>query len=87
MGIDLNTERLTMTQAARLLRVHVTTAWRWALRGARGRRLRTVLIGGRRWILKTDLVAFLNADGDQVVDDVVDERHAAVERHLCELKL
>jgi hypothetical protein len=86
MRIDLNTERLTMAQAARLLKVHRATTWRWALRGARGRRLRTVLIGGRRWVLKADLLEFLNADGDRDVD-TDHERHAAVERQLCELKL
>lgn len=43
--------------------VHLATAWRWVLRGVRGRRLRSVLIGGRRYVLRADLAAFL---GDAV---------------------
>lgn len=45
--------------------VGVSTVWRWALRGVRGVRLRTLLVGGHRcttadWV--SDFVARLNAD-------------------------
>ena len=54
--------RLTLNQVAKQLNVHVATCWRWTLHGVRGRRLKTVRIGGRRWVMERDLNAFLEAD-------------------------
>ena len=49
-----------LTEVAQMLRVHVGSIYRWtAPRGVRGRRLRTVLIGGRRAVLPSDLETFL----------------------------
>jgi hypothetical protein len=48
--IDLTAEKLlTLSQAASLLpgRPSVATLWRWRTKGARGRRLESVLIGGK----------------------------------------
>jgi hypothetical protein len=48
--IDVATERLvTLTQAAKLLPdcPSVCTLWRWRTRGAGGRRLESVLLGGK----------------------------------------
>jgi hypothetical protein len=36
------------------------TIWRWVLHGARGRRLRSIHVGGRRFILVKDLEDFLS---------------------------
>lgn len=49
--IDLRSERLLpLSAAARMLPggVHVSTLHRWRLRGIRGIRLETLLVGGRR---------------------------------------
>lgn len=70
--------RLTLTQVAQQLGVHVATTWRWALYGVKGRRLRTVAVGGRRFVLPADLEAFLAQDGGQRHDADADlHRRAA----------
>mgnify|MGYP000999353418 CR=1 FL=1 len=40
-------------------RPHVQTVWRWLLKGVRGRKLASVLIGGRRMVTGHDLLDFL----------------------------
>ncbi|MDQ3702195.1 MAG: helix-turn-helix domain-containing protein [Chloroflexota bacterium] len=74
MDAILNGRRHSMSQAAKLLGVHVATVWRWTLHGVRGRRLRTVSVGGRRYVLDDDLTAFLSqgnvdrhADGSETL--------------------
>lgn len=57
----LNSKRYSMFEVAKLLNVHVATIWRWYLHGVRGRKLPTVLIGARRFVLAADLDAFLAA--------------------------
>lgn len=52
-------ERLTLNQVASRLNVHVATIYRWTLRGVRGRRLPSFLIGGRRYVALPDLEQFL----------------------------
>ena len=59
MEVILNSPRFSMFEAAKLLNVHVATIWRWHLRGVRGRKLRTMLLGGRRYVLASDLEKFL----------------------------
>jgi len=64
MSAILNSRRLSMYEVAKLLNVHVSTIWRWYLNGVRGRKLSTILIGGRRFVRATDLDAFLAGGGD-----------------------
>jgi hypothetical protein len=59
MAAILNCKRYSMFEVARLLNVHVATIWRWHLGGVRGRKLPTVMVGGRRYVLATDLETFL----------------------------
>lgn len=54
-------DRLSLSAVARALEVHVATVSRWCLRGVRGKKLRTVLIGGRRFVLLEDLHDFVCA--------------------------
>jgi len=61
MSTILGVSRYSMATAARETGVHVATVWRWYLRGVRGRRLTTVMIGGRRYVLAHDLEEFLAA--------------------------
>ena len=55
--------RLTLGEVADIVGVHVKTVQRWALHGVRGIRLRSTLIGGRRFIYRWDLANFL---GDSI---------------------
>jgi len=55
----LQQKRFTFKEAADLVRINLATIWRWTLHGARGRKLRSVHIGGRRFILFADLESFL----------------------------
>jgi hypothetical protein len=49
----------TIAELAKALDVHISSVWRWSLRGVRGHQLRTVHIGGRRRILREDALIFL----------------------------
>jgi hypothetical protein len=53
--------RLTLSQAARHLGLHVSTVWRWQLRGVRGVRLETILLGGTRYTSHEALERFTSA--------------------------
>ena len=52
---------LTLKEVASQLRVHISTVHRWALRSVRGRRLKSHLIGGRRFVFLSDLNDFLHS--------------------------
>ena len=58
-------ERFKVREAAQALDKHTSTLFRWNLRGVRGHRLRMVLIGGQRYVLRRDLIAFLRAINDE----------------------
>ena len=60
-GSILDRERLSMSKAARVVGVNVSTVWRWCLRGVNGRTLPTVIVGARRFILREDLERFIIA--------------------------
>jgi Protein of unknown function (DUF1580) len=65
--IDPLTENLrSFGEASKALpgRPHVSTLHRWAGRGVRGRRLETVLIGGRRFTSLEALKRFAAGNGD-----------------------
>lgn len=57
---DFHSNRLTLTEVAEQLAVHPKTVQRWALRGVRGKQLRSSLVGGRRYVLPGDLEEFLD---------------------------
>jgi hypothetical protein len=57
---DFQSNRFTLTEVADQLSVHVKTVQRWAMRGVRGKQLRSILIGGRRYVLPRDLAEFLD---------------------------
>jgi len=54
-------ERLTLAEVASRVRVHISTVYRWTYHGVRGNRLRSFLVGGRRFVLPDDLQEFLNS--------------------------
>ena len=59
-------DRMTVNQLARREGVHAATCWRWMQHGIRsGIKLRSIRVGGRRYITEADWLAFsaaLNAD-------------------------
>lgn len=59
-------ELLTISQVAQRLptRPNISTVFRWVTRGVRNRKLETVLIGGRRYVRASDLIAFLTGLND-----------------------
>jgi hypothetical protein len=92
MNLSLDAERYTLRQTAKLVGVNLATVWRWCLHGARGKKLRSVHIGGRRFVLATDLDAFLapaaSTDSATVEESpALTHRAEAAERELDRLGL
>lgn len=59
------TGRWSVNQLARREKLHASTVWRWVLHGVRGTKLRSIRVGGRRYITESDWLEFsaaLNAD-------------------------
>ncbi len=54
-------KRLSMRAVAREADVHITTVWRWTLKGVRGKRLPSFLVGGRRYVLRSELARFMHS--------------------------
>jgi Protein of unknown function (DUF1580) len=57
----LSEELLSLAEAAKRLsnHPHISTVWRWSLRGVRGVRLQTIAVGGRRYTTATYLEEFV----------------------------
>ena len=75
-------DSVTPSKAAQMLGVHIGTIHRWMMNGVRGRILPSVLVGGRRRILVSQLKAFLAAGGTAAGDldatsDEAKKRHSA----------
>lgn len=91
--IDVRTEELLPFNAAREevpWRPHISTWHRWRLRGVRGVKLETVLIGGRRYTSREALQRFIAAttvasSGDRPVARTSRQRNAAIEAAEREL--
>ena len=62
-------ERLSLNEVAKHLKVHVATVHRWIFQGVRGKRLKSFLIGGRRYIAVSDLHDFLQAKSCSLTND------------------
>ena len=92
--INPSTEHLiTLKQAARQLpgNVHLSTLHRWRLRGVKGVKLDTLMLGGRRYTSVEALYRFFErttraADGGSAVQRSADVRRR-VERQLDEAGL
>lgn len=82
-------DSVTPAKAAQMLGVHIGTIHRWMMNGVRGRILPSVLVGGRRRILVSQLEAYLSTGGTAAGDldatsDEAKKRHsAAVDRLRC----
>jgi hypothetical protein len=93
MTIDISVEEiLTLTQAAKSLpgRPASSTIHRWRLRGIRGVRLETILVGGRRFTSRQALERFAAritaaADGEAPPIRTPRARQQAIERAEAQL--
>lgn len=72
------TDRHTISQLARREGIHAATCWRWLLHGVRGTKLRSIRVGGRRFILESDWRAFSAALNADLADAPADPTPAAV---------
>lgn len=79
-----NSKRYSMYEVARLIDVHVATIWRWSLNGVRGRKLKTFLVGGRRFVRASDLEAFLAGDNTPSSSDLDLEARAEIAGKLLD---
>lgn len=57
----LSEQRISLTQVAREEGVNVSTPWRWCLRGCKGVRLESFLVGGRRFTTREAFARFVAA--------------------------
>ena len=87
MSQFLDDPRMTVNQAAKRLKVNASSVWRWILAGVRGRKLRSVLYAGRRYILVADLEAFLAAGQESPDPDARRESPTADRAAIAEAAL
>lgn len=93
MPVSMETESLlSLSEASRYLpdRPHVSTLHRWRLRGIRGIKLETILVGGRRYTSREALERFTvavtaAASGEVVPVSASRARTQAIERAEREL--
>ena len=91
--IDIASETLlTIREAPASIpgRPHISTAWRWILRGVGGRKLETVLVGGRRYTSKEAIERFIEqgtaaANGEPVHTRTAKQRARAIAQAEREL--
>ena len=74
---------MSLAEVSQQLHVNISTVYRWAGSGVRGRRLPSMLIGGRRYCKIADLEIFLQAtpSADTSVSD--DHRNQAAQQQLA----
>lgn len=83
---QLSEDRLSITEVAQKLRVHTATVYRWVNSGVKGRRLPTLMIGGRRFVLTSDLEDFVQSDGPKPQRSPTDKsRNMEAQRELRRL--
>lgn len=56
-------EFFSLSEAATLLpgRPHISTVWRWVTRGIRGQKLKTIVVGSRRFVTRASIQEFIDA--------------------------
>ena len=90
--IDVTTEQLlTLPQAAATLpgNPSVATMWRWRVKGARGRRLESVVLGGKVYTSREALQRFAHQQGGNDAPSIRSPRRrerdiAAAEKELTD---
>ena len=92
--IDLQRETpITLRDVARYVptrrgrKIHYSTVFRWVTRGARGRVLASVLVGGVRFTTVEALQRFLNSSSSESVQHAVETDLVSIEAALDEAGL
>jgi len=90
MAIDLLSEsRISPTKLARREGISPSTPWRWLLRGVKGHKLESFLVGGKRYTTleayQRFIVALNAGPGERPVARTTKQREAAVARAEKEL--
>ena len=83
-------DRFTLREVAQKLDVHPATVWRWTLSGVKGRRLKTIRIGGRRFVLRNDLEYFLkqcDSEVDLVPSGPSDQKRQSIAKAKLDAEL
>jgi hypothetical protein len=78
--------RITLKKLAQREGVHYSTVLRWSLKGCRGRKLRTHMLGARKCTTEEDLAIFIRECGEgsaeQTKPTTTRKRRSAMERAL-----
>jgi len=79
---DIRDAMISPRDVARQLRLHISTIHRWMTSGVRGRRLPSRLIGGRRFVIRSDLEEWLSLPEQPMAasDETQRRNHAAQEQ-------
>lgn len=76
--MSIHEERYTFTEIASQAHVSISTVWRWHLKGVKGRKLESKLIGGRRFVTATQKQKFFGeeeeTDQRQIRRNIAEER-------------
>jgi hypothetical protein len=83
MTADLLTEpRISLTALAHREGVHVSTVWRWCLRGVHGHRLESISIGQRRYTTEPAYRRWVSlVNGEPIVrSETPRQRERSIER-------
>lgn len=86
MSSVINQSRQSIKDVVQALRVPPATVWRWTLSGAKERRLKTICIVCRRFLLRNDLKHFLK-QGDSEVDQSVPQGPDQKRQNIAKAKL
>ena len=82
MDTGFRGEFISFNGVAKEWHFHISTVYRWAKLGVRGRKLRSHLFGGRRYCRISDLEIFLaSSPPDKPVSD--DQRNHAAQQQLA----
>lgn len=73
-------EVVSFNDVSKQWHVHISTVFRWATSGVRGRRLPSLLIGGRRYVKKSDLEDFFGGTPPDAPVTDGQRNHAAQQR-------
>jgi hypothetical protein len=82
MTAILTEERISFSALAHREGVHISTVWRWALRGCKGHKLESFSVGGKRFSTLPAYERWLaRINGELVIrDDMPRRRERSIER-------
>ena len=60
--------RFTFAEVGKKLEVSLSSVWRWHLGGVKGKKLKSILVGGRRYVTQAQLDEFLRQDDSGPAD-------------------